>query len=145
MLQVNFDVNMLETRSVSIQFLLKSLGSRAQIVPGELSGCLSRPWRYLHGGGSCSLLISGNWSHGALGAQQLVRFYSRVAGWVAGGGMMKLIVSQWIIPENSLLSTSKNLLVNKSCNEKSCVQTTFVYFWLEHMVTSQERLVVQAH
>jgi hypothetical protein len=33
----------------------------------------------------------------------------------------------------SLLSTSKNLLVNKSCNEKSCVQTTLVYFWLEHM------------
>ena len=28
MLQVNFDVNMLETRSVSIQFLLKSPGSR---------------------------------------------------------------------------------------------------------------------
>ena len=28
----------------------------------------------------------------------------------------------------SLLSTSKNLLVNKSCNEKSCVQTTLVYF-----------------
>ena len=54
-------------------------------------------------------------------------------GWVAGGCWDDSWSLLWIIPENSLLSTSKNLLVNKSCNEKSCVQTTFVYFWLEHM------------
>ena len=38
-------------------------------------------------------------------------------GWVAGGmgvaGMMTLLVMKWIIPENSLLSTSKSKVV---CN-----------------------------
>ena len=29
----------------------------------------------------------------------------RVAGWVAGAGIMKMIVSNWIIPENSLRKT----------------------------------------
>ena len=39
----------------------------------------------------------------------MVRAKRRVAGWVGNGlaGMMKLIVSQWIIPENSLRKKHK--------------------------------------
>ena len=38
-----------------------------------------------------------------------VRAKRRVAGWVGNGvaGMIKMIVSQWIIPENSLRKTHK--------------------------------------
>ena len=46
----------------------------------------------------------GRWKHlgkGCIGSDNLL--LSRVAGWVAGvDGMMKLTVSQWIIPSNSL-------------------------------------------
>ena len=41
----------------------------------------------------------------------LVRAKRRVAGWVGNGvaGMMKLIVSQWIIAENSLRKTHQEV------------------------------------
>ena len=117
--------------SICIQFLLKSPGSRGAYNFQENS-----PDAF-HGRGGISMVVAvavfSSLATDPMGPWEPLLVLNAGNGWVAVGCWDDSWSLLWIIPENSLLSTSKNLLVNKSCNEKSCVQTTFVYFWLEHM------------
>ena len=118
---------MLETRSVS-SFCWNRQGAR------EPNFQENSPDAF-HGRGGISMVVAvavfSSLATDPMGPWEPLLVLSRewMGMWVAG-----MILDRYCgsFPR-SLLSTSKNLLVNKSCNEKSCVQTTFVYFWLEHM------------
>ena len=115
--------------SICIQFLLKSPGSRGAYNFQENS-----PDAF-HGRGGISMVVAvavfSSLATDPMGPWEPLLVLS--GEWM-GMGVAGMILDRYCgsFPR-SLLSTSKNLLVNKSCNEKSCVQTTFVYFWLEHM------------